>query len=284
MRTQVFAGVLAGFLLIATAAIAGTFIVTPDGADGAGCGTPAAPCKTVQGAVNQADVGGTILLSQPGNYGAATINKSLNIRGVQGAGIFSPGARPCINWNGTVNSVLTIEELACDMDGAASDGLVFNSGHKLRLDNVVIRGATGTSCGVRVKPSSGNDELIINNSTFSENGTTGTNDGGGICLLPTGTAHVSTILRNSMLENDRHGLVSAPAGSATSSLLIDGSDFSNNAGGIFSVGPNSTACIRNSTISGNTFQGLGGGGGLLNGGGNTVWNNITNGTFSGNCP
>ena len=67
-------------------------------------------------------------------------------------------------------------------------------------------------------------------------------------------------------------------------MLIDGSDLSANAGGIFSVGANSTLCVRNSTVSGNTFQGLGGGGALLNGGNNLVWNNAADGAFTGNCP
>jgi len=283
MRTHVFAGVVAGFFVFtANAASAGTFIVSTIGDDAGACGTPAAPCKTLQRAINRADSGGTILLSDPGNYGSATITKSVNIRGVPGAGIFSP-TLPCLTLNGPGITV-TVDGLTCDMDGAAKDGILFNSGHKLRLENSTVRGTTGPTCGLLVNPSTGSDEVMINNSTFVENGTTGTNDGGGICLQPSGTAQLSGVIRNSIFQNDRHGFVSAPTGSATSSLLIDGVNSSNNAGGIFSVGANSTVCIRNSTVSGNSFQGLGGGGILLNGGGNTVWNNITNGAFSGNCP
>jgi hypothetical protein len=285
MRTHItITSALAGLFIAVLPAVAGTIFVSPIGSNAGGCGAVASPCQTLQKAHDRADAGGTILLTEPGSYGPATIEKSVSIRGVPGAGIFSPPTVPCLIFSGNATDVLTVDGLACDMDGVSKDGILINSGHKLRLNNTVVRGATGAKCGVRAKPSTGTFEVMINNSTLTENGTTGSNDGGGICILPTGPALVTGVIRNTQLQNNRHGFVSSAAGSTNSSFLIDGSDFSANAGGVFSVGANSTVCIRNSTISGNSFMGVGGAGARLDGGGNTVWNNIADGTFSGNCP
>jgi hypothetical protein len=284
MRTQVIAGSLvAGIFFAVTPVIAATFYVTPSGSDAGTCGPPGSPCKTLQRAIDRANDGDTILLTEPGDYGPGVVVDSVNIMAVPGAGIFSP-TTPCLVFNGAPTAVLNVTDLTCNMDRAAADGIVLNSGHKMRLDNVRVRDLVGSRCGARVKPSSGNTELHVRNSTFSEIGTTGTNTGGGICFLPTGTAQVSGVLRNNTIQNNRHGVVSSAAGSAGSKLLIDNSDLSGNAGGIFSVGPNSSVCVRNSTVTNNSFQGLGGGGILLDGGNNTVWNNSVNGTFSGNFP
>jgi hypothetical protein len=284
MRTQVVAGaVLAGIFLTVTPATAATFNVSPGGSDAGSCGTHAAPCRTLQRAINRANDGDTILLTEPGDYGPGVVVDSVNILAVPGAGVFSP-TTSCLVFNGASTAVLNVTDLTCNMDRAPADGIVLNSGHKMRLENVRVRNLVGSRCGARVKPSSGNTELQVRNSTFSEIGTTGTNTGGGICILPTGTGQVSGVLRNNTIQNNRHGVVSSAAGSAGSNVLIDNSDLSANAGGIFSVGANSTLCVRNSTVSGNTFQGLGGGGALLNGGNNLIWNNATDGMFTGNCP
>jgi hypothetical protein len=284
MRTQLLAGaVLAGLVFTVAPVTAATFYTSPGGSDAGACGTHAAPCRTLQRAINRANDGDTILLTEPGDYGPGVIVDSVNIVGVPGAGVFSP-TTSCLVFNGAPTAVLNVTDLTCNMDRAPADGVVLNSGHKLRLDNVRVRDLIGSRCGARVKPSSGNTELQVRNSTFSENGTTGSNNGGGICILPTGTGQVSGVLRNNTIQNNRHGVVSSAAGSAGSNVLIDGSDLSGNAGGIFSVGANSTLCVRNSTVSGNTFMGLGGGGILLDGGNNLVWNNAANGAFTGNCP
>jgi hypothetical protein len=276
--------ILATALFAAVPAGAGTIYVAPDGANTATCGSQANPCQTLNHAHGRVDPGGTILLTDPGNYGPATFTKGLNVRGVPGAGVFSP-ATPCITINAAGgNDTITITNFSCDMDGAAKDGILLNDAHKLRLENVSVRGATGAMCGVRVRPISGFVELMVNNSSLTENGTTGTNNGGGICILPTNTANVLSVIRNSTMQNNRHGLVSAPAGSAVSNVLTDNSDFSGNAGGIFSVGANSHVCVRHSTITNNSVLGLGGvTGQILNGGDNLLWMNTIQ-PFNSTCP
>jgi hypothetical protein len=271
-------------LLFAVPALAGTIYVAPKGANTSTCGTAAAPCQTLQFAHGRVDPGGTLLMTEPGNYGPATFTKPLSAFFVPGAGIYSPTV-PCL----TISSVgatdtIHIDGLNCIMDGLANDGIKFLDGYKLRLSNTVVRGVTGAFCGVRFAPSSGMTELLINKSTFSENGTTGTNNGGGICVMPSGTANVFGDFWNTNLQNNRHGVVAAPTGSAISNIILGTSDISANAGGVFSVGANSKICLHDTYITKNSFMGLGGGGGLLDGGDNLLWLNAAAGAYTGTCP
>src|SRR5262245_45134344 len=128
----------ASAVLFAAPASAGTIYVAPNGADTATCGAVGTPCKTLQKGHDRADAGGTVLLTQPGNYGGAVITKPMNILGVPGAGVFSP-TTPCLTVNmAGGNDTLNVSGLTCNMDGVAKDGILFNDGHKLRLENTVI--------------------------------------------------------------------------------------------------------------------------------------------------
>src|SRR5688500_6637192 len=116
MRTHVIIStVVAGLLTAAAPVSAATIFVSPTGADTGTCGSPASPCKTLQRGHDRVDPGGTVLLSEPGTYGPATLNKSLNVRGVPGAGIFSPGATSCLTINGGGNDTIVLDGLVCDM-------------------------------------------------------------------------------------------------------------------------------------------------------------------------
>jgi hypothetical protein len=277
--------IIAATWLAATAASAATLQtvhVHPEGSNTTTCGTPASPCKTLAHARTRVNAGGTVFLTAPGNYGGGgTFTKAVNIRGVDGAGIFSPGA-PCLTFNAGVGDVLTVSNIVCDQDGAAQDGFVGIAGHKMRLDNVTARGATGTKCGVRVAPGAGNFEIMVNGGSYTENGTTGTNNGGGMCLLPTGSAQVLGAVLNTRLQNNRHGLVASAPNTALVMLLLDNSDVSGNVGGIFSEG-NSIVCVRRTTITYNSFKGLSSGGQVLDGLLNLLWWNGGGDAFDGPC-
>ena len=260
------------------------FVSAINGVNDANCGDEADPCKTLAFAKGRVLAGGSIILMTPGDYGPGGIfTQSVNIIGVPGAVIMRPNA-PCLIFNGVAAAIMTITNLICDQDGANFDGFVFMGGHKGRLTNVVARGSGGAKCGVRATPSAGIFELILIASIFSENGTTGTDDGGGICLLPTNTAILYALMYDAYLQNNRHGLVARVVQSAIINALLMGADISRNVGGIDAVGANARVCVRNATIAFNTFLALFGSGFIFDGGGNLLYLNAGSDPFEGVCP
>jgi hypothetical protein len=262
------------------------FVNAIDGVNSASCGDEAAPCKTLAFAKGRVLPGGSIILMTPGDYGPGGVfTQAVNIIGVPGAVIMRPGA-PCLTFAAAAAAVMTISNLICDQDGAAFDGFVFQSGLKGRLTNVVARGSAGTGCGVRANPSAGTFELIVIGGIFSENGTTGTDNGGGICVLPTSTAIVYAMIYDAYLQNNRHGFVAKVIQSAVVYALLQGIDASSNAGGIDAAGANVNICLRNATLAFNTFLALLGSGLIYDGGKNQFFWNAGGTTYSGvgDCP
>lgn len=72
--------------------------VSGEGTDAGSCAAPAKPCRTFQYALGLTNAGGEIKALDPANYFFVTINKSINIVGVDGAGII----------RGTVGNAVTI--------------------------------------------------------------------------------------------------------------------------------------------------------------------------------
>ena len=80
--------------LVAAPAKANTIPVTyvsGKGTDSGNCSPPANPCRTFQFAVNQTLPGGEVKALDPADYSPVTINKSISITGVVGAGIDTKG-------------------------------------------------------------------------------------------------------------------------------------------------------------------------------------------------
>jgi hypothetical protein len=286
----IISSILTATLLAASPAAARPIVhVDPVKGDiSSGCGTAEAPCANLFTARERVDPFGTIILMTPGNYGAAgTFTFPVTIRGMPGAGIFiSEANKRCLTFAGGTGDVLTISDLICDMGGFAEDGILVTSGGKLRLDNVTISRSRSDKCGVRVRPSSatasGVFELAIKNSSLTENGASGINSGGGVCILPTGTGNVFGVIDGTSLQNNRHGLISSATDSAKSRVLITNSDISGNTIGIKSQGSTSIVCVRNSSVAGNN-TGITGTAQAQDAGNNTVFNNAAGSTFDDTC-
>ncbi len=65
--------------------------VSGKGSDSNDCSSPAAPCRSFHRAVNQTAAGGEVKALDPADYFPVTINKSITITGVAGAGIVANG-------------------------------------------------------------------------------------------------------------------------------------------------------------------------------------------------
>ncbi|MGH6835090.1 MAG: right-handed parallel beta-helix repeat-containing protein [Methylocella sp.] len=222
-----FAGALlaCGLSTAPAAALANRTFVSGKGTDGGACGF-AAPCRSFAFALTQTNAGGEIDVLDPAGYGAVTITKAISIvnDGVGLAAIAAPSGNAVTINAGASDSVhlrgLTIEGL-----GSGANGIQFNTGGNLAIENCVIRDFPGA----------------------------------GIRIAPTGSAAVTGMLSNVITDNNVAGievLGSASTGASLNVTIVD-SVASNNGTGIvaFSL-PGSAApavMVRNSVASYNDF-------------------------------
>jgi len=158
------------------------WFVTNTGSDANSCTSPAAPCLTINGAIDKADSGDTIFISigtyTRSPYDIATISKDLTLSG---------------GWDST----FTAQSGFSVLDGQNSSGGVYvTSGGNGTLDRFIIR-------NVRDSYSYGGGvtlygRLVLKNSTVS--GNTAADDGGGIYLTG-GSA--SLIAENTTIANNK---------------------------------------------------------------------------------
>src|SRR5579872_3945308 len=136
--------------------------VSGHGADAAGCGSPAAPCRSFQYVHDHIiAAGGEIDVLDPAGYGAISITKALSIvnDGVGTAGVqAASGTAIAIN-AGSSDSV-SLRGLNIDGLGTAANGVAFNSGGGLNIVNCVIRHFQE---GVVIQPLTGTTGFLISN-------------------------------------------------------------------------------------------------------------------------
>jgi len=136
------AGALALILCLgaAPAQSAPVSFVSTKGANAGNCSSPASPCLSFQYAMGQTAAGGEIQALDPGNYGPVTINKSITITGVEGAGIIRGSAGDAITINAGPGDAVSLVGLTIDgFKGAASNGVTLNKAGSLAIKNCIIR-------------------------------------------------------------------------------------------------------------------------------------------------
>jgi hypothetical protein len=270
-----------------------------------------APCKTFAGAISKTAAGGEISVLDPGGFGALTITKSISITSPPGYGSVLHALTNGININGA-GVVVQLRGLVIEGANTGLIGINFIAGASLHLEECVIRNSKGgTGVGILFAPASGQSDLVITNSTISNNGS-GT-VGGGILVKPTGSGvafvtmdnvrmvsntfgykgdasatsgSVLATIKNSIASHNGFSGVTAIAGSGSSLVMVEGSiSASNGTTGLRADGNNAVVGVSNSTISLNgiavQFQN---GAQMLTGGSNTLFGNASNGGFSGSLP
>ena len=251
-----------------------------------------APCKTFAGAISKTAAKGEINAIDPGGYGAVTITKSITISGVgTEAGILAAGVNGIVISAGA-NDTVTLRNLDIDGAGTGVNGIKFNTGAKLIVDNVVINGFALE--GIDFNPGA-NSILLVKDSVITNN------TQGGIYLHPTvtGTAtatidHVtlhgngrgvkaddavdSTIRHTTASNNVYNGFVNNAITRGSHMTIEDSSSVANGGSGIRSVSANSTVSVNRSSANFNGSYGFesASGGALL-----TFSNNKLNDNVSG---
>jgi len=221
-----------------------TWYVAPTGSDANTCNLPAAPCQTIQAAVDKTGTGDIVKVAT-GTY-------------------TRPGLVPSVVWywgtsltlSGGWNSSFSSQTGYSVIDGqSAHPGIKLNA--TLTIDHFIIQNGFTTSNGGGID---GVGSLAINNSLITKN--TGHNGGGGIYISGNVTLNNSTISENYTLSRGG-GVLSSGLGSIT----LNNSTIAANRGGgialsgVSGTGANPLVTIQNSTIVRNTD-----GGGIWDGG------------------
>jgi hypothetical protein len=136
------------------------------------------PCRTFQRAHNNTLANGEITVLDAGGYGAVTINRNISIinDGVGEAGVLVSGGGTGITINAGADDAVSLRGLTVKGLGSAwggGNGIVFNSGRSLTIENCAIRNMTqaGTPSkgyGIRFIPSTSSN-LVVSNTLLSDN-------------------------------------------------------------------------------------------------------------------
>jgi hypothetical protein len=147
-------------------ALSGRTWVSGHGTDSGAC-TLALPCKTFAFALTQTAAPGEIDVLDPGAFGKVTIAQSLSIvndgPGIAAIGIASGDA---ITINAGPSDIVHLRGLTIEGIGGATNGILFNSGGTLAIENCVIRGFA--TAGLNISPST-TSTFSVSNTIVSNN-------------------------------------------------------------------------------------------------------------------
>jgi hypothetical protein len=282
--------------------------VSSSGVDSNPC-TVTAPCATFAAAFNAVESDGIVAALDPGKYGPLTITYPVTINGNGFAAITGTAAGNGITINaGSGNVILT--GLEVDGANAAYNGIVFNLGGSLTIDNCIVKdfveggtGGTGASGnGIWIAPTSGTINFAIVNTIAVDNAFAGifygqpsgsaaasgvidhvvatNNPGRGIdvdMLGGSGGSATVTISNSVASNNGRSGIVAA---GSSYIVTLDHDEVSNNLNGVV-VGTDTSVLLSRSVITKNSNSGVSNSGTASSSRDNRIYGNGTN--ISGNA-
>jgi len=255
--------------------------VAAQGLDSNPC-TFALPCRTFQHAHDVVAANGEIDVLDPAGYGALTVTKSISIQGHGFAGLaVTSGKGVTINAGST--DVVNLNGLLIDGIGLGLNGIVFNTGQWLTIENCVIRRFTGA--GLMFSPSA-SSSLAVSSTQVANNGSYG------IDVFPSGSGFVTAVFNRvevtsnvdigiavnsaastgtvnvTVTESIAAGIsngigfgVSSLADHAPTTLMVFHSVAANNNVGLFAGGTGAVLNLAYSMVTGNAngwFTGTGG--------------------------
>jgi len=185
-----------------------------------------APCRTFQFAHDQTTNNGAINVLTSGNFGPLTIDRPISIvaEGVE-AVINTGGAAIIIQAGG--GAIVSLRGLTIDMRRVSvNNGIVFQSGGALHIQDTVIRGALGN--GIAFTPTSGNPELYVSDTVIADGGQQSAN----VWIAPSGTAGAKVLLDRVRVENATNLNIAFNGGFTTGAITATLRDSTSAGGGI----------------------------------------------------
>jgi len=189
--------------------------VSGTGKDSNPC-TLANPCRTLQAALGLTRPGGEIQSLDSADYGYVTITQGITITGAHGTtGVLAANVSG-ITISAGANDVVTLKQLEIDGAGSGANGIQFNSGAALNIQDSVIRGFAN---GISFRPTSASALSV--DSTVISNNTTG--------ILFQTSAPSTGVLSDAHLVNNASGaVVQGASGASVASLTVRNGVVANN--------------------------------------------------------
>ena len=238
-----------------------------------------APCKTFAGAISKTAAGGEISCIDPGGYGSVTITKSIAIicDNVE-AGVLAPMTNG-VTINAASTDTVFLSGLEINGAGSGVKGIRYLSAGAVQIHNSKIIKMQGSNGAVISFAPSSFGNLTVSNTIIANNGNGAT--GGGIEIIPTGSATWKVTLQNVRSEANANGgiridtagttggnlsvvvedshVVAGRAGvtvnattAGAASVMIVRSEIANNFGAAITAnGANAIVRVSDSTITGN---------------------------------
>jgi hypothetical protein len=196
--------------------------VSGKGTDSGACAF-AAPCATFAFALTQTAAGGEIDVLDPAVYGTVTITKPISIVN-DGVGVAAIGAGSgnAITINAGANDSVHLRGLTIEGLGSGQNGIQFNTGGNLTIENCVIRGFV--TAGINISPTT-TSSFSVSNTIASHN------SNNGILVQLTGPVVVTGVLSKVTANNNNFGILvhgGTKSGASLNVTIVD-SEASNNA-------------------------------------------------------
>jgi hypothetical protein len=247
------------------------------------------PCKTFQIAVNAVDAGGEVTAIDSAGFGPISISKSVAITSPDGieAGVVPTAGGNAITITAEANDTVVLRGLTLNGSGVGFNGIAFNSGSGLTVSTCVVRnfvydGSTPTTGnGILIAPNSATTDLVVTNTTVSDNGNIGLYylPQSGASIVPTratinhvvatnnqygiviDTSHIggniTGAISSTVANNNRNTGIAIGSGSMASvRVSIDGTETSNNSLYGITVGGTAQVFLGRSVIANNPFGGV----------------------------
>lgn len=195
------------------------------GADGAGCGTPAAPCRTFQFAHDNVAAGGEVQVMDPGDYQPVHITKAISIvnDGAGPAGVLQvPAGGEAIRIDAGANDKVVLRGLDMEGGDVGLHGVNLNVAGSLNIARCVFRGFLNSGAGVHIAPTSA--------TTFS--------------------------IADTIVSNNYQGIRVFPQAPVQANGVIDRVSAINNGFGVEIIGTATTVTVSRSVISNNNVWGM----------------------------
>jgi hypothetical protein len=300
--------ILATMLALPAQAQSGRTFVSAAGSDSNNCINVASPCRHFAAAFAATASDGEIYVLDPANYGALTITHAVSIQGHGWGSIAPVSGGAAVTINAPATDAVNLDGLTIDGTGLISNGIVFNSGASLVVNDCIVRNVGGPGLQF-ISTATTTQKLAVSSSYFNDNGNAGiiiatqssgaitasidrtgfySNVGPGLFVDGSnGTGALTVGVTDSVAANNAASsgsigsgfIVHSAANQSVSNLSLTHALTEGNGFGVSAIGANATLWLAQSTMTGNGTGFSASSGGVINSYGDNYF--ATNGANSG---